>query len=140
MKCELIQYQMAAYAAHELPQATSLLIEEHMKQCSECQAWYEDIVEMSRIWEHPEPMIEMPDLVSGVMEEIRQMPPLSVKKPVKFRSREWQKSRMAHFGLAACLTFCLFQLGIFEHLGNGLTEAAQRLPDRVEHIFKEVQP
>ncbi|MEK5640164.1 hypothetical protein BK138_28595 [Paenibacillus rhizosphaerae] len=140
MKCELIQYQMAAYAAHELPPETSLLIEKHLNHCPECQAWYQEITEMSQIWEDPGPVMDMPDIVAGVMEEVRQMPPLAVRSLPRSRPRESQKSKLAHFGLAACLTFCLFQFGIFEHLGNGLTEATQHLSTRMEHIFKEGNP
>lgn len=119
MKCELIQYQMAAYAAHELPPETSLLIEKHLNHCPECQAWYQEITEMSQIWEDPGPVMDMPDIVAGVMEEVRQMPPLAVRSLPRSRPRESQKSKLAHFGLAACLTFAYSNSGFSSIWGTG---------------------
>lgn len=137
MKCDIIQYQMAAYAAHELPNESSLLIEQHIRTCPECREWYQEVLEMSQIWQEPGPELQLPDFTAGVMEEIRQMPALQVRSVTRNRPRESRKSMITHFGVAACLTFCLFQFGIFEHLGTGLSEATQHLSNSVGHIFKE---
>lgn len=47
MKCELIQYQLGAYTAGELPHESSLFIEQHLRTCPACQAWHKEVQEMA---------------------------------------------------------------------------------------------
>ncbi|BFH65625.1 zf-HC2 domain-containing protein [Paenibacillus azoreducens] len=137
MKCELIQYQLGAYTAGELPPESSLYIKQHLLVCPACQAWHKELQELSGIWQQPETDSNFPDMTADIMNEIRQMPPLYTREVSRLKPRNSRKSMIAHFGLAACLAFCLFQFGVFEHLSSGISQATQKFSYSVNHLFKE---
>ncbi|GIO33153.1 MULTISPECIES: zf-HC2 domain-containing protein [Paenibacillus] len=137
MKCELIQYQLGAYTAGELPPESSLYIEQHLRTCPACQAWHKEVQEMALIWQQPDQETDFPDLTADIMGEIRQMPPLYTRQASRMRPRNSRKSVIAHFGVAACLAFCLFQFGVFEHLSSGISQATEIFSHSVNHLFKE---
>ncbi|GIP28765.1 hypothetical protein J23TS9_38950 [Paenibacillus sp. J23TS9] len=140
MKCEFIQYQLGAYSAGELPPESSLYIEKHLRTCPACQAWLEEVHEMARIWQEPELELDLPDIpdmTADIMNEIRQMPPLYKRQASRMKPKDSRRAMIAHFGLAACIAFCLFQFGVFEHLGTGITQATEIFSNSVDHILKE---
>ncbi|MCJ8012814.1 zf-HC2 domain-containing protein [Paenibacillus sp. KQZ6P-2] len=137
MKCEFIQYQLGAYAAGELPSESSLYIEKHLRTCPSCQVWLEEVQEMARIWEQPDSELDCPDMTADIMNEIRQMPPLYKRQASRMKPNNSRKVMIAHFGLAACIAFCLFQFGVFEHLGDRITHATEIFSSSVDHILKE---
>ncbi|MGN7359246.1 anti-sigma factor family protein [Paenibacillus sp. SAF-054] len=137
MKCEFIQYQLGAYAAGELPPESSLYIERHLRTCPSCQEWLKEVEEMASIWQQPDTELEIPDLTLDVMNEIRQMPPLYKRQASRTKPKDSRKTMIAHFGLAACIAFCLFQFGVFEHLQTGITQATEIFSNSVDHIMKE---
>jgi len=137
MKCELIQYQLGAYAAGELSPESSLYIEQHLRTCPACQSWHKEVQEMALIWQQPEPTPDFPDLTADIMDEIRQMPPLYTRQTSRLKPRNSRKTMIAHFGVAACLAFCMFQFGVFEHVSSGISQATEVFSHSVDHIFKE---
>ncbi|MDR0266688.1 zf-HC2 domain-containing protein [Paenibacillus sp.] len=139
MKCELIQYQLGAYTAGELPPESSLYIEQHLRTCPACQAWHKELQEMSSIWGQPEIEMDFPDMTADIMDNIRQMPPLYTHQTSRLKPRDSRKSMFTHFTVAACLAFCLFQFGVFEQLGTGITDATQKLSNSVDQLLKEVK-
>ncbi|MED5020758.1 zf-HC2 domain-containing protein [Paenibacillus chibensis] len=139
MKCEFIQYQLGAYIAGELPPESSLIIERHLRTCPACQAWLEEVQELAQIWQQPdtEPQLDFPDMTADIMNEIRQMPPLYKRQASRMKPKDSRRMMIAHFGVAACIAFCLFQFGVFEHLQTGITHATEIFSSSVDHILKE---
>ncbi|GAB6991272.1 anti-sigma factor family protein [Paenibacillus pini] len=136
MNCDIIQYQMAAYVAHELSPETSLIMDRHIQSCPSCQEWLHEVMAMSRMWQDSSSLSEdAPDLVTSVMQEIRQMPVSKIRSRDKSTNASPQRSMFVHYTIAACLTFLLFQFGVFEHLGSGLTEVTHHLSNSVQHIL-----
>ncbi|MEI0739217.1 zf-HC2 domain-containing protein [Paenibacillus sp. JTLBN-2024] len=87
MKCELIQYQLGAYTAGELPHESSLFIEQHLRTCPACQAWHKEVQEMALIWQQPGETNDFPDLTADIMDEIRQLPPLYTRQTSRLKPR-----------------------------------------------------
>ncbi|QHW33621.1 hypothetical protein GZH47_24360 [Paenibacillus rhizovicinus] len=74
MKCDSVQMNIASYADRSLHPINMEEIKAHLEECEACRAWYQDVLELERIWNDPAlPALEE-DLTPAVMAMINRRP------------------------------------------------------------------
>lgn len=140
MNCTDVQEWMPALVAREVSPDIAHAVHEHMDGCAQCREWHEEVLEMVDMWQNTNPVKDL-DLVTPVLQRLRAQtdssrpfverhnpPSVSVIERESRRRTWWNKSdRMAllHYGVAAIITVALFQLGVFQQLGELASHGAE---------------
>lgn len=146
MNCATVKEWMPHYIDGLLSPEMELSIRLHIESCPDCAQWLEEVREMSALWGEMEASIDdvadtmdIPDIKTGVMAHIESLEMERRERMVKatmVRRRTTPKTSWLHYGLAACLTFLLVQLGVFENLAYGITEINGQVSTSVTTLFK----
>lgn len=146
MNCATVKEWMPHYIDGLLSPEMELTIRLHIESCPDCAQWLEEVREMSALWGEMEASIDdvadtmdIPDIKTGVMAHIESLEMERRERMVKatmVRRRTTPKTSWLHYGLAACLTFLLVQLGVFENLAYGITEINGQVSTSVTTLFK----
>lgn len=146
MNCATVKEWMPHYIDGLLSPEMELSIRLHIESCPDCAWWLEEAREMSALWSDMEASIndttdrvDIPDIKTGVMAHIELLETERRERMVKAtmaRRRTTPKTSWIHYGLAACLTFLLVQLGVFENLAYGITEINGQVSTSVTTLFK----
>jgi len=144
MNCEQVKDWFPHYIDGLLSPEKELIIKLHLESCPGCTQDLEEARELSALWKDMEENIDtqsegyFPDLTAAVMAEIERFEAgrsKAVKGPATSRRRYAPRTSWMHYGLAACMTFLLFQFGIFEGLAYQITEINGQMSSSVISWF-----
>ena len=142
MNCEQIIDWMPHYLEGLLSPERERSIRLHIESCPSCARSLEEAQELAAIWEGTNTGIhedlEIPDLTGAVMAEIARMETERKQRvPVStnVRRRYTPRTSWMHYSVAACLTFVLFQFGVFEGLAYQITEINGHMSNSVTALF-----
>ncbi|MCL6601387.1 MAG: zf-HC2 domain-containing protein [Paenibacillus sp.] len=146
MNCEQIKDWMPHYLEGLLSPERERIISHHIDSCPACVESLEQAREMAALWSEMEGEIgiqvdlDIPDLTGAVMAEIELIEAerkqrVSAPIPTTSRRRYTPRTSWMHYSVAACLTFLLFQFGVFEGLAYQITEINGHMSNSVTALF-----
>jgi len=144
MNCEQVKEWMPHYLEGLLNLERERSIRLHIESCPACMQSLEEARDLAALWyemeEDPETYgnLDIPDLTGAVMAEIEKLEAQRKQRiPVSTASRRRYTPRTSwmHYSLAACLTFLLFQFGVFEGLAYQISEINGHMSSSVTALF-----
>ncbi|RED54516.1 zf-HC2 domain-containing protein [Cohnella lupini] len=135
MKCNAVQANILSYIANSLHSIRMKDIELHLEECEECREWYQDVLELERIWNDPTlPALEE-DLTVAVMATLSDRP-----NPYRRNNRFNPLLKMALASSCALILFicngaewfdtAVSNIGNYnEHIANSISDIYHNLSD-----------
>lgn len=145
MNCADVENAMAAYVVGELCSKRSSEITQHVHTCDGCQAWHEEVLQMSEVWADDGAISDL-NLVTPVMAQLHlrsKTEPEAVETgsrqlPGQKWSSGWSNRLVFfHYGVAAAATIALFQLGVFQHVGQ-LANTGAGLSHHMDRLIRAI--
>jgi len=145
MNCERVIEWLPYYIEGLLDPERELIVRAHLDACPGCVQSLEEARELADLWMEMEISMDVqsdldtPDLTAGVMAEIARIEGGRIKRNTRetssVRRRYIPRTSWLHYGLAACLTFVLFQYGVFEGLAYEISEINGHMSNSVTAWF-----
>lgn len=142
MNCEQVKDWMPHYLEGLMSPDREHSIRLHIKSCPACSQSLGEAREMASFWREmerkpwvQEEMLDIPDITAAVMAEIQRFEADRSIEQVSSRRRYTPRTSWTHYSLAACLTFLLFQFGVFENLAYQITEINVQMSSSVTAWF-----
>lgn len=144
MNCATVKEWMPHYIEGLLSPEVELNVRLHIESCPDCAQWLEEARGLAALWSEmetggePVDLPEYPNFTTDVMSRIEQLETGRRERTVKStmsRRRTAPGTSWMHYGLAACLTFLLLQLGVFENLAYGINEINGHMSTSVTSWF-----
>ncbi|PGL69829.1 hypothetical protein [Bacillus sp. AFS055030] len=127
--------QLLSYQQKMLSNKESLLLEQHLNECSSCQAELELLNELDMEWMSPPEINFSDELVNEIMKQTEsiQITEKTYEKKSKTNSK---KVRFIHLVLAAAATFLFFQFQLTERITNSNRHVVQTIDQTSSLIEK----
>ncbi|MDQ0195116.1 anti-sigma factor [Paenibacillus wynnii] len=144
MNCEQIKEWMPHYLDGLLSLERERSIRLHIDTCPACVQSLEVARDMAALWREMEGNmglqvdLDIPDLTGAVMAKIELIEAERIQRvpvPTTSRRRYTPRTSWMHYSVAACLTFLLFQFGVFEGLAYQITEINGHMSNSVTALF-----
>lgn len=144
MNCEQVREWMPHYLEGSLPPEREQYLRLHIESCPGCTQSLEEARELAAIWNEMERNtgapgeMHIPDIAASVMAEIQLLEEERRLRDIQrapSRRRYAPRTSWMHYSVAACMTFILFQFGIFEGLAYQISEINVQMSSSVTSWF-----
>ncbi|MEE6451569.1 hypothetical protein RAH41_13425 [Gottfriedia acidiceleris] len=127
--------QLISYQQKKLSNKESLLLEQHLNECTLCQAELELLNELDMEWMNPPEFHFSDELVNEIMKQTESIQ-ITEKTNEKKSKTNSKKVRLIHLVLAAAATFLFFQFQITERITNSNRHVVQTIDQTSSLIEK----
>ena len=127
MRCQEVCDRMALFVAWELPPAQSRAVARHIARCASCRLWYREVVDLAEAW-HDDREVPDLDLVTPVLKRLPAATGDAARRDerpaaptTRVPEAPWVPPRrliVLHYAVAATMVLALFNLGVFQHMGD----------------------
>lgn len=119
--------QLLSYQQNKLSNKESLLLEQHLNECSSCKAELDLLNELQEEWLNPPEFHFSDEIMNEIM---KQTELIELKEQViekKSNNHNSKKVRFIHLVLAAAATFLFFQFQLAERISNSNRHVVQTI-------------
>ncbi|PEJ56283.1 hypothetical protein CN692_18275 [Bacillus sp. AFS002410] len=128
--------QLLSYQQNKLSKKESLMLEQHLNECSSCEAELELLNELQEEWMNPPDYHFSDDFVNEIMKQTELIEIKDQVNEMKSNNHNSKKVRFIHLVLAAAATFLFFQFQLAERISNSNRQVVQTIDQTSSLIEK----